>query len=52
MVGDSDLDVNCGKNAGTRTCAVTYGYRTPEILKELKPDYLINDIREIIGIIS
>ena len=52
MVGDSDLDVNCGKNAGTKTCAVTYGYRTPEILKELKPDYLINDIREIIKIIS
>ncbi len=32
MVGDSELDINCGKNAGTFSCAVTYGYRTKELV--------------------
>ena len=28
MVGDSELDVICGRDAGSKTCGVTYGYRT------------------------
>ena len=32
MIGDSELDVQCGKNAGTKTCAVTYGYRSKQFL--------------------
>ena len=47
MVGDTELDINCGKNAGALSCGVTYGYRTEENLKEFNPDFLINDIREI-----
>lgn len=47
MTGDSDLDIRCGKNAGTKTCAVTYGYRKPEILRKENPDYMIDDISEI-----
>ena len=27
MVGDTELDILCGKNAGSKTCAVSYGYR-------------------------
>ena len=30
MVGDTELDIECGKNAGARTCGVTYGYRKKE----------------------
>ena len=48
MVGDTELDILCGKNAGAITCGVTYGYRTEESLKENDPDYLINDFDEII----
>ncbi len=51
MVGDSDLDINCGKNAGTKTCAVTYGYRTPELLRELNPDYMIGSFNELLSIL-
>ena len=47
MVGDTELDINCGKNAGALSCGVTYGYRTIENLKEYNPDYLINDIIEL-----
>ncbi len=47
MVGDTELDINCGKNAGALSCGAAYGYRTEENLKEFKPDFLINDIIEL-----
>ncbi len=52
MVGDSELDIQCGKNAGAKTCAVTFGYRTVEELKKVNPDFLINDIRTVINILE
>ena len=47
IVGDTELDILCGKNAGAITCGVTYGYRTRESLKENNPDYLVDDFSEI-----
>ncbi|MGE5354514.1 MAG: HAD family hydrolase [Acidobacteriota bacterium] len=52
MVGDSELDIRCGKNAGSLTCGVTFGYRLKEELEKENPDYLISDMKEIIGIIG
>jgi phosphoglycolate phosphatase-like HAD superfamily hydrolase len=52
MIGDSELDVLCGKSAGAKTCAVTYGYRNAEALKKENPDYLISDISELIKILN
>ena len=52
IVGDTELDILCGKNAGAITCGVTYGYRTRESLKENNPDYLVNNFSEIISLIS
>jgi len=48
MVGDSELDVQCGKNAGAKTCAVTYGYRPEEILAKENPDFTIKNISELL----
>ena len=47
MVGDTEMDIQCGKNAGAKTCAVTYGYRNLEIIKNEKPDYIINSMSEL-----
>jgi phosphoglycolate phosphatase len=47
IVGDTELDIECGKNAGAKTCAVLYGYRGKSILSKAKPDYMISDIKEI-----
>ena len=44
IVGDSEMDVQCGKNAISKTCAVTYGYRTGEELKLQKPDFIIDNL--------
>jgi phosphoglycolate phosphatase/pyrophosphatase PpaX len=52
MVGDTELDVLCGKNAGAKTCAATFGYRDVEILKSFNPDYLINSLPELVSIIN
>jgi HAD superfamily hydrolase (TIGR01549 family) len=48
MTGDTEMDIQCGKNAGAKTCAVTYGYRSIDILKKEQPDYLINRAEDMI----
>ena len=52
MVGDSDLDLQCGKAACTYTCAVTYGYGEKERLLNQKPDFVIDDIKELLSVIN
>lgn len=51
MVGDTELDILCGKSAGAKTCAVSFGYREIEELKKNSPDYLIDNLKEILTII-
>jgi phosphoglycolate phosphatase len=46
MIGDSAVDVLAGRNAGIRTCGVTYGYAT-ETFKDAPPDFLIDDFSEL-----
>ncbi|WKZ69290.1 MAG: HAD family hydrolase [Melioribacteraceae bacterium] len=48
MVGDTEMDILCGKNAGSRTCGVTYGYRTKEELQNLNPDFVIDELNELL----
>lgn len=47
MVGDSHNDILCGKNAGTKTCLVTYTALDLEELKLLKPDFIVDNIIEL-----
>ncbi len=48
MVGDSTHDIEAGRAAGLRTCAVTYGYRPEEILRRSKPDFVIHEFKELL----
>lgn len=50
VVGDAPVDVTMGRNAGTKTCAVTYGNGSLDELKNAQPDYLVNDFRKILEI--
>ena len=47
MVGDSAADMEAGKRAGVRTCAVTYGYGKRLDLARHTPDYWLDDLREL-----
>jgi len=50
MVGDAEVDIECGKSAGALSCAVTYGYRSKKLLEALKPDFIIDHLEEILKI--
>lgn len=50
VVGDAPVDVLMGRNAGARTCAVTYGNGSLDELKEAKPDYLVDKFNKILKI--
>jgi phosphoglycolate phosphatase len=47
MVGDSPADMEAGKRAGVKTCAVLYGYGKREDLARFQPDYWLADLREL-----
>ena len=47
FVGDSAADMEAGRRAGVKTCAVTYGYGKREALAQFEPDYWIDDLREL-----
>lgn len=48
MVGDSPSDILTGKRAGTATCAVNFGYRPVEELRDAHADIYLNTIDELI----
>ena len=52
MVGDMDIDILAGKNAGILTCAVTYGVSKKEVIIRAEPDFIIDDIGKLRDIIS
>src|SRR5712691_5592756 len=46
IIGDSAVDVRTGRNAGIRTCGVTYGYAM-ETFKDAPPDFLIDNFSDL-----
>ncbi len=48
FVGDSAADMEAGRAAGVKTCAVRYGYGVEEKLAAHKPDYWISDLRDLL----
>jgi len=48
MVGDSAVDVDTARNAGVQACGVRWGFQ-PETFVSSPPDFLISDLRELIG---
>jgi phosphoglycolate phosphatase len=47
MVGDGATDIEAGRRAGLRTCAVTYGLGDPQLLARAHPDHLLDRIEEL-----
>jgi HAD superfamily hydrolase (TIGR01509 family) len=47
MVGDSAADMEAGRRAGVKTCAVRYGYGKREDLARFEPNFWIDDLREL-----
>lgn len=51
MVGDRADDIMAGKNAGARTILLESGYGTAELEYDIIPDYVLNDLRDVIKIL-
>jgi HAD superfamily hydrolase (TIGR01549 family) len=49
MVGDSAPDMEAGRRAGVKTCAVRYGYGDPAEMAKWQPDYWIDNLGELLG---
>ncbi len=52
VVGDTGNDILAGKRAGTKTCAVTYGYSPRELLEKEEPDFIIDYLTDLIGLVD
>jgi phosphoglycolate phosphatase len=52
MIGDMLVDIKAGKNAGMKTCAVTYGMGDTQKLRQEDPDIMIDDLNELIEVIE
>lgn len=48
MVGDAWTDMEAGRNAGVKLCAVRYGYGLEADLARYEPEYWIDDLRELL----
>lgn len=51
MVGDSGVDVQTARNAGVRSCGVTWGFQ-PEAFEIDPPDMLISQAEELLDVVS
>ena len=45
MVGDSSVDIQTARNAGIKSCGVTYGFQ-PETLAAVPPDLLVDRMED------
>ncbi|MDO8487103.1 MAG: HAD hydrolase-like protein [Candidatus Curtissbacteria bacterium] len=51
IVGDTVEEIEIARELGAIAVAITNGYNSTKRLKDKKPDYLLNDLRKIEGII-
>ncbi len=51
IVGDCDVDVMTGRNAGIHTCGVTYGF-APHTFGVNPPDLLVHDLGELAALLE
>ena len=50
LVGDSEIDVETGRNAGIWTCGVTYGLGS-DALRDFPPDLLVDSLTELSALV-
>jgi 2-phosphoglycolate phosphatase len=48
MVGDSAADMEAGRRASVKICAVTYGYGKRDALAKYDPDYWVDSLGELV----
>lgn len=52
MVGDNYHDILAGKNAGTKTAAVSWTIKGIDFLQSFEPDYLLTHMKDILPVVG
>ena len=52
MVGDTEFDIEGGKENRLSTVAVGYGFGNEEDLQNAGPDYYVEDVEELYEVLS
>ena len=52
VVGDTEHDIACARAAGARVVAVATGTRSREVLAAHAPDLLLDDLRDVAGLLE
>lgn len=52
IVGDTSEEIEISRNLGAKSIAITNGYFSTPRLRTAKPNFLIHDLKEVIGIIE
>lgn len=52
IIGDTDVDVEAGRRAGIKTCAVLFGFGKEDMIREAKPDYLVESSEQLQELLS
>lgn len=51
MIGDMNIDIQAGKQAGCKTIGVLSGFATKEIMEREKADLIISKISDLLPIL-
>ena len=51
-IGDELRDIEAAKKAGVRVAAVTWGFHTAELLRTGAPDYVVDDAKELVSLVT
>lgn len=51
-IGDQARDIEAGKKAGIKTIAVTWGYEAENVLKKVKPTYIVTKPKELLSLFN
>jgi D-glycero-D-manno-heptose 1,7-bisphosphate phosphatase len=51
MIGDRSSDIRTGQNIGIKTVLLESGYGTAYMEEKVRPDYILNDLREVVQIL-
>ncbi|TLS38531.1 pyrophosphatase PpaX [Pseudalkalibacillus caeni] len=52
MVGDSQFDIQAGKNAGVKTAAVSWSIKGRDFIEKQNPDYLLENMADLLDILG
>ena len=52
FIGDTGYDVNVGKDLKIKTIAVSYGFLSRENLIQYQPDFLADNMEDILSVIA